>query len=114
MRVEGDERDTQRFCLLLRADRRGDCHDVLQLAALEQLPKAFHCQRRSNASTRRGGGGGREGRAFFFVACLTRLTTNHASLSRRSTVRQGRGGGGVYTVNSEAHMATVELLWVTN
>ena len=43
VRVECDEGDIQRFGLLLGADGRGDRYDVLQLAALQQLPKTLHC-----------------------------------------------------------------------
>ena len=50
---------------------------------------------------RRGGAGGGGGRAYSFVACLSHLTIDHTSLSRRSTGGErsreqvGDGGGGV-------------------
>lgn len=40
--VERDEGDVKRLGLLLGADGSGDRYDVLQLAALKQLPKALH------------------------------------------------------------------------
>lgn len=41
--VERYQRDAEGLRLLLGADGRGDRYDVLQLAALQQLPKALHC-----------------------------------------------------------------------
>lgn len=43
MSIESDKRNTEGLSLLLGANGGGDRDDVLELSALQQLPKPLHC-----------------------------------------------------------------------
>mmetsp|Transcript_17823 Transcript_17823/g.30974 ORF Transcript_17823/g.30974 Transcript_17823/m.30974 type:complete len:236 (+) Transcript_17823:163-870(+) len=51
MRIEGDQRDLERLCLLLGSDRGRNRDDIFQFAGLELLAESFHGIVRSGSRT---------------------------------------------------------------